>query len=215
MTIVYVRCEDLAACYWEFRLSGMWHCFMQVVHDVLRNCSPFRSSRSIHPMSWHHIPGDLNSNLACNVNIYDRTMKLPHCFLSKSVQNMIHTLVCEVIPCRGVDSYHSFKAAYCLPLQGRRVSLPKHTASHPHDHFENCWWQRSFKKHVPDKQWVWWQWECMWCAYPSYISLEACCFKQFAHSVFSVFAHCSFHRPKGSLCCTALGKLKLSVCSQF
>jgi len=89
-------------------------------------------------MSWHHIPGDLNSNLACNVNIYDRTMKLPHCFLSKSVQNMIRTLVCEVIPCRGVDSYHSFKAAYCLPLQGRRVSLPKHTASHPHDHFENC-----------------------------------------------------------------------------
>jgi hypothetical protein len=89
-------------------------------------------------MSWHHISGDLNSNLACNVNIYDRTIKLPNCFLSKSVQNTICTLVCKVIPCRSVDSYHSFKAPYCLPLQGRRVGLPKHTASHPHDHFKNC-----------------------------------------------------------------------------
>jgi len=63
-------------------------------------------------------------------------MKLPHCFLSKSVQNTIRILVCDVIPCRSVDSYHSFRAAYCLPLQGRGVNLPMHTASHPHDHFE-------------------------------------------------------------------------------
>jgi len=86
----------------------------------------------------HHIPGDLNSNLACNVNIYEGSMKLLLCFLSKSVQNSICTLICEVIPHRCVDNYHSFRAAYCLPLHARRVSLPKHRASHPHGHFENC-----------------------------------------------------------------------------
>jgi hypothetical protein len=137
MTIAYVRCEDLAACYWEFRLSGMWHCFMWVFHDVLRDCNPSKSSWSTHPIPQHHIPGDLNSSLVCNVNIYDGSMKLLHCFPSKSVQNSICTLICEVIPRRSVDNYHSFRAAYCLTLQIRRISLTKHT-SHPHGHFENC-----------------------------------------------------------------------------